>query len=364
MKKYMILIVDSVLITLIAVALVFVFIRIANHQSSSGSEEPTEAATADEPTWAPSPSQASDDEPTERFRVGVVRHGLDKDSDNCYEGFIAQMDKRKLLDSVEIEYVIENDDEKCIEEIWRLIDEEYDLIYTIGPFASKYASTATLDIPIVFAAVSDPEEMDLVVSNEAPGGNVTGVSSYTPCFEQIDLIPVLLPKTDRVAVIYNSTDVDAVRQAIIACREAEDFEYTADKYKVYNEEGLNKALADIKSNGTDVIYLPVDQFVGKNLDTIVAFSEENGIPIICGNRGMMSRGCLATCEINYTSVGRKAADLCCDILFAEKEPATLPVIYKYDCYNFVNRQAMERLGIELSDVAKANVEIVDYEDHR
>ena len=43
-----------------------------------------------------------------------------------------------------------------------------------------------------------------------------------------------------------------------------------------------------------------------------------------------------------------------------KDPAALPVIYKYDCYNLVNKEVMEKLNIKLSSVAKANVEIVDY----
>ena len=353
-----------VLIVLVVAGGVYTVIRLTD---SDASDSATPSSHDSENLVSPDhPSAMPDASPDERepaklpkVRIGVVQHGLGKDSESCYDGFIEQLGKRKMLDSAEITYIIENSDEKCIEEIRRLVDEKVDLLYTIGPFASKYAAEATDEIPIVFAAVTDPEEMGLVQSNEAPGRNVTGVSSYTPCFEQIDLIPILLPKSDSVAAIYNSTDVNAVRQAIIACREAEDFEYTADRYPISDSKGIFDALEDIYDKGTDVIYLPIDRLIRDNLEIIVEFSHEHNVPIICGNRAMMVQGCLATCEINYTSIGRRCADLCYDILVAQKDPAALSVIYKYDCNNIVNRQVMELLGIELSDVAKANVTVVD-----
>lgn len=353
MKKHIVLIMNILLIAAIIAAIVFTVMRALQPKpvETLPTEPPhaTEAAT-EAATVIP---------PGERFKVGIVRHGTDKDSDSCYAGFISQLNTRGLLDYIDVVYIIENDDELCKAEIQRLVDEGCDLLYTIGPFASKYASAATTEIPIVFAAVSDPEEMGLVESNEAPGGNVTGVSSYTPCFEQIDLIPILLPKTESIAAIYSSTDENAVRQAIIACWEAEEFKYSADRYPVNDKDGIAEAMSSIKEKGTDVIFLPTDKLMNENLGALVAFSQKNNIPIICGNRAMMNKGCLATCEINYTAVGRRSADLSYDILYGKKDPASLPVIYKYDCYNIVNKQAMERLGLELSEQAEANVEIVD-----
>ena len=356
----------AVLVVLIVAGAVFAAIRLADNASSdTPSEQLSPDGKSTGPTDQPSASMiASPDEakPLTKVRIGVVQHGLGQDSEDCYNGFIEQLTKRKMLDNAEITHIVENSDEKCIEAIRTLVDDKVDLLYTIGPFASRYAAAATSEIPIVFAAVTDPEEMGLVESNEAPGGNITGVSSYTPCFEQIDLIPILLPQTESVAAIYSSTDVNAVRQAIIACREAEDFGYTAERYPIKSTDELFDALESIYDDGTDVIYLPIDRLIRDNLEIITDFSYEHQVPIICGNRAMMMQGCLATCEINYTSIGRRAADLCCDILYNKKDPATLSVIYKYDCNNIVNRQVMELLGVELSDVAKANVAIVDSDE--
>ena len=354
MKKHIVLIMNIVLVLAVIGGIVFTVVR-----AMQSEPEPVPEPTVPQLATVPVTEAPSVVPPGERYKVGIVRHGLDKDSDSCYAGFISQLNTRGLLDYIDVVYIIENDDEKCISEIQRLVDEGCDLLYTIGPFASKYAAEATTEIPIVFAAVSDPEEMGLVESNEAPGGNVTGVSGYTPCFEQIDLIPQMLPDTKRIAAIYNSTDENAVRQAIIACWEAEDLHLEADRYPVNDKDGIAAAMSEIKEKDTDVIFLPIDSLMTDNLDALVTYSTRNRIPIICGNRAMMMKGCLATCEINYTSIGRRSADLSYDILYGKKDPASLPVIYKYDCYNIVNKQALERLGIKLSDAVKASVEIVD-----
>ena len=353
MKKHIVLIMNIVLVAAVIGAIIFTVIRALGTKPEPA--VPDETVSETQPV-----TEASSLPPGERYKVAIIQHGPSTNGDSCYAGFISQIKKRGLLENLDIVYIVEADDEKCASEIQRVVDDGCDLIYTIGPFASRTAASITSDIPIVFAGVRDPEEADLVESNEAPGGNITGVSSYTPCFEQIDLIPVLLPKTETVASIYSSTDEAAVRQAIIASKEAEEFGYEFSRYPVKDAKELKKAVADIKDKGIDVVYLPVDKFILKNIAALTDFSYENGIPLISGNETMMMKGCLATCEINYTSIGKRSADLSYDILFGKKDPAALPVIYKYDCYNLVNKEVMDKLGVKLSDVAMANVQIMDY----
>ena len=353
MKKHIVLMMNIVLALVIIGAIVFTVMRALSTEPHSVPAETTAVESAPTEEYPTAPAG-------ERYKVGIVQHANNEQSDSCYAGFISQLKDRGLLDHVEVMYVVEENNDKCTAEIQRLVDEGCDLIYTIGPFASTAAAAITTQIPIIFAGVSDPEEAGLVNSNEAPGGNVTGVSSYTPCFEQIDLIPVLLPQAKSMAAIYTATDENSVVQAIIAERESEEFQYEVDRYPVSKAADIAEALADIKEKGTDVIYLPIDILVYRNIDTIVAFSEENKIPVICGNEKMMQSGCLATCEINFTSIGRKSADLTYDILYGKKDPASLPVIYKYDCYILVNQEALEKQGITLSKVALENVELVDY----
>lgn len=357
MKKHGVTILN-ILLVLVILGAVFYVMWMATISTSRG-----EVETA--PTAVPA-SEATADEapPKERFRVGIVQHADKPTSQMCYEGFVTELSALGILEQIDIDYVLEEDNDRCITEIERLVGEECDLIYAIGPFAATHAAAATSEIPIVFAAVSDPEEVGLVSSNEVPGGNVTGVSSFTPCFEQIDLVPLLLPNAEKIGAMYCMTDEDAVVQAIIAEKEAESAEVglTYERYPILTEDDVEDCLASMDADGVDVIYIPIDTLVYSHFDAVAAFSLENNIPIICGDEKALSRGGFATSLINYESIGKHAGDLVDDILFEKKDVSSLPVVYKYECYNIVNQTVMKDLGLKLSADAAAAVELRSYEE--
>lgn len=349
MKKHLVIIMNIVLIVLVVGAIIFTVMSALNRSDS----EDAVIADSTAPTAATQPPTAA----AQRYKVGIIQHGLGDASKDCYEGFITELNERGLLEHIEIVYIVEDDEQMCRDKIQNLVDSGCDALYTIGRFASEAAAAITSDIPIVFGAVNSPDEVGLVESNEIPGGNVTGVSSYTPCFEQIDLIAILLPEAKSVAALYSATDADSVLQGIIASKEAENIGITCDKYPVEDEDTLKSALEKIKEAETDVIYVPVDKFLSAHIEILNTFSYENKIPVICGDEATLELGAFATSEINYSSIGRKAAGLVNDILFNGRSPATLSVIYKHDCHNIVNKETMDRLGIRLPATALDKVEI-------
>lgn len=358
MKKHFVLIMNIVLAVVIVGALAFTAYRVffAKDGAAVSSDKKGSVSLSDDEDA----SQQATVDPSQRYKIGIVQHYNNADSNDCYSGFISELNERNLIGNVDIVYVIEEDKERCKSEIQRLIDEKCDLLCTIGPYASKLAASLTTDIPIVFAGIADPEKEGLVESNEKPGGNVTGVSSYSPTFEQIELIPILRPQTKKIATIYSSTDVDATTQAILAVKKAEELGLTAEKYPVTKAEELKTTLADIKKAGIQAVFLPADEFILKNIATILKYTDANKIPVFVGNETMLKKGAFATCTVNYVSVGRVAAGLSYDILFAKKEPASLSVVYKHDSYNLVNQASPDKLGIQLNQTMLDQVQIKDY----
>ncbi len=348
MKKHLVLIVNVVLIIAILGGVFYAMYKSSKIpvKTEPQNETVAVAATPDEPTVAPVV-----------YNIGIIQHSDISDCNDVYQGFIAELAANGYINNnnINLDYVLEEDNDKCKEAIQNFIDSDYDLIFTIGPFASKLAASMTTEIPIVFGAVEEPEEEGLVESNETPKGNITGISDYTPCFEQIDSVKVLFPECEKIGAIYTATDTESVTQALIGEKEAktEKVNIPYVKYPVESVEDIKDALDTMLDDGVDVIYAPIDSFINKNLDVVVDFSNENKIPIICGNIQMLEKGCFSTSEISYPSIGCAAADMALNILNNDIDPGTIPVAYVYDCYLHINQKSLLKLGVNLSDEVKA-----------
>lgn len=345
MKKHLVLIVNVILILGVLAGIAF---AIFNASDKGKAPDVKPVATIDEPATMDEPT-----EPLEIYTIGIIQHSNIENSNSVYQGFIAELANYGYINNnnIVLDYILEEDNDKCKDAIQKFIDEEYDLIFTIGPFATKLAATMTTDIPIVFAAVQEPEQEEFVASNEAPGGNVTGVSDYTPCFEQIDSIKLMFPDTKKIGAIYLGTNHNSVTQALIGEKEAQtdhvNIEYV--KYPVTNADEIKSTLDTMLKDGVEVIYTPVDGFINKNIEPLIDFSYKNKIPVVCGNLTMLEKGCFSTSVINYPSIGGTAADIVLDILYHDAQPATTPIVYIYDCYLHINEEAMKKLDVKLSD---------------
>jgi putative ABC transport system substrate-binding protein len=85
-----------------------------------------------------------------------------------------------------------------------LIERKVDLIVAASNAAAVTVKAATLTIPIVMAAVGNPEQRGLVASLSKPGGNVTGLT-LDPGGEiagkMVELVKQASPKISRVALL-------------------------------------------------------------------------------------------------------------------------------------------------------------------
>ena len=85
-----------------------------------------------------------------------------------------------------------------------LVQEQADVIWTIGPHAALAAARATKSIPIVFWGVGYPVEQGLVQSLARPGGNLTGIASTASPevhAKRLQLLREIAPATKRLALL-------------------------------------------------------------------------------------------------------------------------------------------------------------------
>ncbi len=89
-----------------------------------------------------------------------------------------------------------------------LVASNVDVLIGVGSSAAPYAKNATTTIPVVFTLVADPIGSKLVDSLQQPGGNVTGLSSFSPDLfgKHLQILKEIIPSLARVALLVNPND--------------------------------------------------------------------------------------------------------------------------------------------------------------
>ncbi len=302
-------------------------------------------------------SSATDDSEAEEettaetvYKIGVLQLTQHNALDNANKGFI------DALDDSGINYVVDQqnasgDQSTCQTIAEKLVNDGNDLIYAIATPAAQAVAGLTKDIPIVLSAVTDPAESGLVASNDAPGGNVTGTSDLTPVAEQIELLTQLIPDAKKVGILYCSAESNSAIQAEMARAACEENGLEAIDFTVASSNEIQTVVESMVGK-VDVIYAPTDNTIANGMATVAMVANDNGLPTICGESGMVGEGGLATYGIDYYQLGYLAGEMAVDILVNGADPAEMPIGYlpAEKCELSVNEETAAILGIDLSVV--------------
>lgn len=287
------------------------------------------------------------------FKIGVnqlVRHDA---LDASYRGFVDALKDAGYIDgeNIEIDYQIAQNDQSTANTIaTKLVNDGCDLILAIATPAAQAVANATKDIPILVTAVTDPAGAGLVESNEKPGGNVSGTSDLTPVRKQIELITRILPNAKKVAVLYCSSETNSKIQVEMAKEAAGKFNLEITEATVSNTNEIEQVVQSLAGK-VDAIYTPTDNTIASGMATVAMVANSNGIPVICGEKGMVDNGGLATYGIDYYKLGRLTGQQAVKIIRKEATTATMPIEYLPDeDYTLtVNEEVAKQLGIEFPE---------------
>ncbi|MDR2141734.1 MAG: ABC transporter substrate-binding protein [Deltaproteobacteria bacterium] len=206
----------------------------------------------------------------------------------------------------------------------QILDEKPDLILAVATPCAQITAQGIKDIPILFTAVTDPVDAGLVASLDNPGGNVTGTTDMNPVAEQLALILEIQPGAKNIGVIYNPGEPNSEVQVKLAQAAAAKLGLTLVEAVAPNSTGVLQAVQSLVDR-VDAIYLPTDNVVISNMETIINVALDQHIPLYPADDSSARRGGVAALSISYSELGRLTGRMAARILKDEAEPATTPV---------------------------------------
>lgn len=296
-------------------------------------------------------SQAGDKEKNSSdkvYKIGVLQLVQHAALDAANTGFFAALDEAGIAYEADQQNA-SGDQSTCQTIAEKLVNDKDDLILAIATPAAQAVAGVTSDIPILLTAVTDPADAALVDTNEAPGGNVSGTSDLTPVKEQIDLLQKLIPEAKTVGILYCSAESNSALQANLA---KEAIEKAGMEYKEFTVSSSNEIQTVVESmvGKVDAVYAPTDNMIAAGMTTVAMIANDNNLPVICGEAGMVEAGGLATYGIDYYQLGYLTGQQAIEILTKGADIGAMPIGYvsAEQCELAVNEETAEKLGIDLS----------------
>lgn len=296
-----------------------------------------------------------------KYHIGVLtyrRHGA---SEETIEGFEEEM--RSLLGSEKVvfeEVDADGDAQKCAEIATGFANSGYQLIFACGTEAVQNAGAAVNNIPIIGGCVSDYLLSSVVSSLDAPGGNITGVSSLGPIQEQMDLIERITPWPASVAIVSSGTETGSRFEAEVATQILDEKGISWKSFHAATEEDLRLQMKEAAENYS-CIYLPTDNFVASHMDIVRDVVLDTGILTVTGDYQMCAAGGLCCCSIDYHEHGRKAAGMAYAVLEQGEEISRMAIQEETESLLFYNPVIAERIGFyDYGDMSPLNVSEEDF----
>lgn len=287
----------------------------------------------------------------ELVRIGISQIVEHPALDATRKGFADELAANGYVEgkNVEFDYKNAQNNRPVSGQIARkFVGDKVDLILAISTPSSQDAAAATKQIPILFAAVTDPVLAGLVKSLRTPGGNVSGTMDKSPVSAQLDLILEILPKVKRLGTVYNSGEANSVASVNELQAEAAKRGIELVKASATSSSTVRPAAESLVGN-VDAIHVPTDNTVVLALESVVKVAQDNKIPLFAADVDSVARGAIAALAVDYYKLGRQTGAMARKVLEKKVKISELPVEYQKELQLHINPGQAKKMGVKLPD---------------
>ena len=290
----------------------------------------------------------------EKLTVAIVQPMSHSSLDQIRDTIAAELEGNT---SIELRFENANGDTTVLNTIMQnLRNDDIDILVPIATGGAQSAKAAFegSGVPIVFAAVSDPEAAGLTGEGSE---DITGVSNNIPADQIVQLISDFQPDFQKIGFLYNSSETNSVSTIEAAKAYCDENGIAYEEASIASLTDLQTACESLIDRGVDALYTGNDNSIASAMPTYTDIAYTSGIPVYCGADSMVADGGLATIGVDYVQLGTQVAAIV-ERIVAGESPADIPYETLSEYARFVNLQAAGRLGLDLSDAVMENYTVL------
>jgi len=268
----------------------------------------------------------------------------------AFDGFKAGMTELGYVEGENVTYiyngVVGSGTQAVDTEIESLLAQDVDMFFVMGNLVAEQVKHAVegTNIPVVFAAITDPVGIGVVESISRPGGNVTGVQAGIEIPKALESLVAITPGADKVYIPYNPEDEISVMILAGLQQVAAQLGIELVPGEVHSVEEAVSAIENLPEDVDAIFRIPSPTLDPRNNELSQA-AIKRGLPM--GSGLPLDEAVLLTLAINLFEMGKQAARLAHQI-FQGIKPADLPV-ETGELFMTINLKTAKAIGLEIPD---------------
>lgn len=289
----------------------------------------------------------------ENYTIGISQFAEHGSLDNCREGFLEGLKEEGLEEGKNLTVKVNNaasDMGTAAQIAQSFAADDMDLICAIATPAAQAAYNAAMDkgIPVIYTAVTNPEEAQLADSDGNPVGAVTGTSDQLPVEAQLKMIRELLPEAQTIGILYTTSEANSVYSISQYEKLAGDYGFTLETAGVTSTSEVSLAAADLLDK-VDCLTNLTDNTVVSALPSILDAANKKNIPVFGSEIEQVKIGCLAAEGLDYINLGKETGKMAAKILKGEASAEEMNYELLTDSSLYINQAVADNLGITIPD---------------
>lgn len=258
---------------------------------------------------ASAPETETGKEEKKVYKVAVIKQLDHASLDEIANAVTGELDALAEEKGIEIVYTVDsgNNDPTVLQQFGaQYVSDDVDVIIPIATLAAQtmYTSAEDSGIPVVFAAVSDPESAQLTGLE-----NITGTSDGLDTNKIMDMMFAIDPDIKKVGLLYSQSEINSEKPVELAKAYLDSKGIAYVEATGNNDSEISQAVTSLVAADVDAVFTPTDNVVMATEITTAEKFAEAGIPHYTGADSFVRNGAFATCGVNYTDLGKQTADL-------------------------------------------------------
>ena len=201
--------------------------------------------------------------------------------------------------------------------------------------------------PVVFTVVYDPLSAGAGPTREDHVPNITGVGSFPPIPDTVQLIRDLVPGVRRVGTVYNNSEANSRKVIAVGRDEFRRQGIALEEVAITNTSEVFQAAQVLTARNIQAFWITGDNTVLQAFEGVVKVANDHRLPLIINDPEFTERGALACAGLGFYQSGHAAAALAARVLLGE-DPRHIPIEEVAVKKLVLNDKVARKLGLTFS----------------